>query len=42
MDNSLRKNDASDLIAWFEQNKEQHGPTEIFRVGIDTIKKREP
>ena len=36
---SLRKDDDSDLIAWFEDHKDKYGPTEIFRQGIETIKK---
>lgn len=36
---SLRKDDDADLIDWFLQHREQIGPTEIFRAGIETIKK---
>ena len=37
---SLRKDDDADLIEWFEKNKAQYGPTEIFRSGIELIKTR--
>lgn len=35
---SLRKDDDSDLISWFEDHKEKYGPTEIFRIGIEKLK----
>lgn len=34
----LRKDDDADLIAWIDQNKEQYGTTELFRLGIEKIK----
>ena len=35
---SLRREDDADLLEWFETHKEQHGPTEIFRAGIEKLK----
>ena len=35
----LREDDDADLIAFIEANKERYGTTELFRMGIDCIKK---
>lgn len=36
---SLRKDEDSEFLEWLEQNKDKYGPTEIFRAGIDKLKK---
>jgi len=38
---NLRKEEDADLIQFIEQNKDNYGPTEIFRIGVKTIKKGE-
>ena len=34
----LRADDDADLIAWIEANKEKHGTTELFRMGLEKLK----
>jgi hypothetical protein len=34
----LRKDTDADLIDWIDRNKEQHGTTELFRMGIEKLK----
>ncbi len=36
---SLRRDDDADLLAWFAENRQKYGPTEIFRAGIETLKR---
>lgn len=36
---NLRKDEDKELIEYVEKNKEKIGVTEIFRIGIETLKK---